>query len=54
MSETGRLLEAASALSQLLTSQRIPHAFHGGFLAAVLCNKSRGEVGLFSVLLTEC
>lgn len=36
MSETRRLLEAASALSYLLHSSGVPHAFYGNFLTAVL------------------
>jgi len=38
MSETRRLLEAATALSQLLYSNSIPHAIHGSVLVAVLSN----------------
>ncbi|KAJ7598467.1 hypothetical protein C8J56DRAFT_914139 [Mycena floridula] len=38
MSETRRLLEAATALSQLLRSNAIPHAIHGSVLVAVLSN----------------
>ncbi|KAF8632179.1 hypothetical protein AX17_004919 [Amanita inopinata Kibby_2008] len=38
MSETKRLLEAASALSQLLQIRGVPHAFHGSVLTALLAN----------------
>ncbi|TDL22061.1 hypothetical protein BD410DRAFT_866125 [Rickenella mellea] len=38
MSETRRLLEAATALSHTLTAASIPHAFHGSLLVAVLAN----------------
>ncbi|KAH7882312.1 hypothetical protein F5I97DRAFT_1816938 [Phlebopus sp. FC_14] len=40
-SETYRLLEAASALSQLLRAHSIPHAFHGTILTAVVSNSPR-------------
>ncbi|KAI0075959.1 hypothetical protein K474DRAFT_1317660 [Panus rudis PR-1116 ss-1] len=38
MHETRRLLEAAAALSQILRSAGVPHAFHGSVLNAVLSN----------------
>lgn len=38
MYETRRLLEAASALSQLLKGKGVAHAFHGNMLTAVLSN----------------
>ncbi|KIM69485.1 hypothetical protein SCLCIDRAFT_1207914 [Scleroderma citrinum Foug A] len=41
MSETPRLLEAANALSQLLRSHSIPHAFHGSILTAVVSDSPR-------------
>ncbi|KAF8237384.1 hypothetical protein L208DRAFT_1356323 [Tricholoma matsutake] len=40
MSETQRLLEAAAALSHLLRSSGVPHAFYGSVLTAVLANRS--------------
>ncbi|KAH0834724.1 hypothetical protein J3R83DRAFT_10274 [Lanmaoa asiatica] len=40
-SDTRRLLEAAMALSQLLTMHAIPHAFHGSILTAVISDSSR-------------
>ncbi|KIK92229.1 hypothetical protein PAXRUDRAFT_34612 [Paxillus rubicundulus Ve08.2h10] len=40
-SDTRRLLEAASALSQLLRMQSIPHAFHGNILSAVMSDSPR-------------
>lgn len=36
MAETARLLEAAAALSGVLTAAGIPHAFHGTILVALL------------------
>jgi len=38
MSETRRLLEAATALSYLLHGSGVPHAFYGNVLTAVLSN----------------
>ncbi|KAF8632054.1 hypothetical protein AX15_002076 [Amanita polypyramis BW_CC] len=38
MSETKRLLEAASALSELLRIRGVPHAFHGSALTSLLAN----------------
>jgi hypothetical protein len=46
MSETQRLLQAAGALSQALSSRGIPHAFHGNVLIAVLANVPRSDVRL--------
>ncbi|KAL4247238.1 hypothetical protein ABKN59_008732 [Abortiporus biennis] len=43
MHETRRLLEAAAALSQLLRSAGVPHAFHGSVLNAVLSNSPHTE-----------
>ncbi|KAF8120210.1 hypothetical protein EV363DRAFT_1408060 [Boletus edulis] len=40
-SETRRLLEAAMALSQLLSMHAIPHAFHGSILTAVISDSPR-------------
>ncbi|KAF9226246.1 hypothetical protein BS17DRAFT_794444 [Gyrodon lividus] len=40
-SETRRLLEAATALSQLLRMHSIPHAFHGNLLTAVMSDSPR-------------
>ncbi|KAF8555488.1 hypothetical protein OG21DRAFT_896290 [Imleria badia] len=40
-SETRRLLEAAMALSQLLSMHAIPHAFHGSILTAVMSDSPR-------------
>ncbi|KAF9236069.1 hypothetical protein BU15DRAFT_50583 [Melanogaster broomeanus] len=40
-SETRRLLDAATALSQLLRTHSIPHAFHGTFLTAVMSDSPR-------------
>lgn len=41
MADTHRLLEAANALSQLLRSHSIPHAFHGSILTAIVSDSSR-------------
>ncbi|KAE9410078.1 hypothetical protein BT96DRAFT_1012332 [Gymnopus androsaceus JB14] len=38
MTETRRLLEAASALSRVLVARRVPHAFYGSVFTAVLAN----------------
>lgn len=43
-SETRRLLEAAMALSQLLSMHAIPHAFHGSVLTAVMSDSPRCDV----------
>jgi hypothetical protein len=45
-SETRRLLEAAMALSQLLSMHAIPHAFHGSVLTAVMSDSPRCDVCL--------
>ncbi|PAV20414.1 hypothetical protein PNOK_0304100 [Pyrrhoderma noxium] len=45
MEETSRLLQAASVLSQVLTENTIPHAFHGTILIAILANSVQcGEI----------
>ncbi|KLO14035.1 hypothetical protein SCHPADRAFT_827061 [Schizopora paradoxa] len=45
MTETSRSLEAAAALSRVLTAQGIPHAFHGTILVSMLSrNHSCSEV----------
>jgi hypothetical protein len=49
MSETQRLLQAAGALSQALSSRSIPHAFHGNVLIAVLANVPRSDVRLITL-----
>jgi hypothetical protein len=51
MSETRRLLEAATALSHLLGSNQVPHAFHGSILTAVLANSTHSDV---SFCLAPC
>ena len=38
MAETGRVLQAATVLSQALAAASIPHAFHGSLLIAILSN----------------
>jgi len=38
MTETRRILEAATALSRLLVASRVPHAFYGSIFTAVLAN----------------
>ncbi|KAG8216374.1 hypothetical protein J3R82DRAFT_6456 [Butyriboletus roseoflavus] len=43
-SDTRRLLEAAMALSQLLSMHTIPHAFHGTILTAVMSDSPRCDV----------
>lgn len=45
-SDTRRLLEAAMALSQLLSMHAIPHAFHGSILTAVMSDSPRCDVRL--------
>ncbi len=50
MHETRRLLDAASALSQLLRDNEIPHAFYGSVLSATLANSMHGDAGTFLVL----
>lgn len=49
MEETSRLLQAASVLSQVLTENTIPHAFHGTILIAILANSV--QCGVCSPLL---
>jgi hypothetical protein len=44
MAETKRLLEAASALSELLRDRGIPHAFHGSMLTSLLANVPHTDV----------
>jgi hypothetical protein len=46
MSETRRLLEAASALSLALRANGVPHAFHGSLFVAVLTNSPQADVRL--------
>ncbi|KAI0276715.1 hypothetical protein BGY98DRAFT_984501 [Russula aff. rugulosa BPL654] len=43
MSETRRLLEAASALSLALRANGVPHAFHGSLFVAVLKNSPQAD-----------
>ncbi|THU82133.1 hypothetical protein K435DRAFT_766782 [Dendrothele bispora CBS 962.96] len=43
MSETRRLLDAASALSQVLQACGIPHAFYGSVFTAVIANASQSD-----------
>ncbi|KAK7464998.1 hypothetical protein VKT23_006208 [Stygiomarasmius scandens] len=43
MSETRRLLDAASALSRLLHASNIPHAFYGSVFTAVISNVSQSD-----------
>lgn len=55
MSDTRRLLEAAAALSRLLSQHGIGHAFHGNVLTAVLANGPHSDVCLhLSVSQTDC
>lgn len=44
MSDSRRLLEAATALSQLLRQHSIAHAFYGSILTAVLSDSPRCDV----------
>ena len=53
MTEIQRLLQAASALSVLLTNSGVPHAFHGNILTAVLANASRSDVCSLPLCLTR-
>ncbi len=46
MTETSRLLEAAAALSQVLTANAIPHAFHGSLLVSMLSKNPQCNVGV--------
>lgn len=53
MTETSRSLEAAAALSQVLTAHAIPHAFHGSILVSMLSKNPQCSVGIrldFSLL----
>lgn len=43
MPETHRLLEAASALSNALRANGVPHAFHGSIFVAVLTNSPQAD-----------
>ncbi|OCH91260.1 hypothetical protein OBBRIDRAFT_834324 [Obba rivulosa] len=43
MHETQRLLEAAAALSRLLSAGQVPHAFYGSILTAVLSNAPQAD-----------
>ncbi|EMD34733.1 hypothetical protein CERSUDRAFT_86160 [Gelatoporia subvermispora B] len=43
MHETRRLLEAAAALSRLLSAGQVPHAFYGRVLTAVLSNNPQAD-----------
>lgn len=56
MTETRRILEAASALSRLLVASRVPHAFYGSIFTAVLanspqCNVSELQIKLYHVII---
>lgn len=50
MSDTRRLLEAATALSQLLRDHSVAHAFHGNLLTAVLANGPQSDVSSHQVV----
>ncbi|TFK70820.1 hypothetical protein BDN72DRAFT_838495 [Pluteus cervinus] len=43
MFETNRLLQAALALSELLTAKGTPHAFHGSILPAILAESPHSD-----------
>ncbi|KAF9494807.1 hypothetical protein BDN71DRAFT_1392695, partial [Pleurotus eryngii] len=43
MADTQRLLQAAAALSQLLTSRGIPHAFYGSVFTAALSSSPQSD-----------
>ncbi|KIK67882.1 hypothetical protein GYMLUDRAFT_36678 [Collybiopsis luxurians FD-317 M1] len=43
MTETRRLLQAASALSQLLAASHVPHAFYGSIFTAMLANSPHSD-----------
>lgn len=47
MHETRRLLEAATALSLLLRTASIPHAFYGSVLTAVLANSPLSDASIY-------
>ncbi|KAH7924374.1 hypothetical protein BV22DRAFT_1013420 [Leucogyrophana mollusca] len=49
-SETRRLVEAATAISQLLRANSIAHAFHGSFLVSVLSNNPRTSDEIFCIV----
>lgn len=53
MSNTRRLMEAAAALSNLLRSRKVGHAFHGGLLIAALSNYPECDVSMV-VILAMC
>ncbi len=53
MSETRRLLEAAHALSVLLRSRGVPHAFYGSALTAALANHPHSDVRLAFFLVHQ-
>lgn len=44
MAQTSRVLEASLALSQALTANSIPHAFHGSVLIAMVSNSAMCNV----------
>ena len=44
MHEVSRLLQAATALSQLLRDAGVPHAFHGNVLTALLSKAPMADV----------
>jgi hypothetical protein len=46
MNQTSKLLQAAAALSAVLSKSGVPHAFHGNFLAAVLADNPQSDVCL--------
>ena len=54
MAETKRLLEAASALSDLLRNHGVPHAFHGSVLTSLLANVPHTDVCLHLYPLFQC
>ena len=47
MAETVRLLEAAAALSRILTAGGICHAFHGSILVSLLSKNPQCPVRIF-------
>lgn len=53
MSETQRLLEAAAALSYLLRSNGVPHAFYGSVLTAVLANSMHCDASVASQIAPQ-
>lgn len=50
--ELRRLLEAATALHVLLDAAGVPHAFHGGFMVALLSNTPQCDVSYAPFLST--